>query len=74
MIRYFLCYKDTDLYAGDSWNAYSFATEGERSRMIHDLQSATSVWSQSAVPFFTFERDMTDLAVIYLPSDEEEAE
>lgn len=74
MVRFFLVYKDTDVYAGDSWNAYSFATEGERARMIHDLQSATSVWATSAIPFFTFERDMTDLAVLYLPSENGEDE
>jgi hypothetical protein len=74
LTRYFLVYKDTNIYEGDSWNAYSFATEGERNRMIHDLQSATSAWSESAVPFFTFERDMTDLAALYLPTEDNDEE
>lgn len=72
LVRYFLVYKDTSIYEGDSWSAYSFGTEGERSRMIHDLQSATSVWSNNAVPYFTFERDMVDLAVLYLPTEGDE--
>jgi hypothetical protein len=58
--RYFVVYKDRDqaLYSGDAWVAYSFATPGERDRMIHDLNSSNSLWSGEAVQMFTFERDM----------------
>lgn len=59
--RYFVVYQDpstAQLYEADTWSAVSFATPGERDRMIHDIQSANSAWSADAVRFFTVEQEL----------------